>query len=1001
MASLGTSTTWSPNSFQLRLALNSRKSPAVFLRMRVGKLGRQARVVSSVSANGGGNSWTSSNSSADAFSGWTGADERTDSDRKRWFGDDILIMNLVLMMKFEFVDGVEYDDLDRLGHLKWILRAGVAGVIFVAGLTFVTLSISKRNPSRTAQEMEPLATQQEVVLASDDQYDRIEQVEREGKDMKRDNDSLSKTGIENDPSFSTENNEATNENRQSGSGVGYTLNSDDALNNASAQEDLHNESAIDDMSVAPNRSPGTPPLSETKIGYGSLVASNFENFDGSLVTDKSEPVTELKENLINAKLTNSSVSGAYSTDLSTDSQKDVLGLSGTNNSTFSFDSSSSSTISIPIGSLPSNISVNSPLDAVIEPQVVLKLNGETVDLLSTGKDLDLTKAHVSEEGNKPSSQEHNLKADGSNGTASLSPVANTFANEQDGNSSNSQNESTTFFESTSPLNSFSSAGIPAPSVVSAALQVLPGKVLVPAVVDQVQGQALAALQVLKVIEPEVQPGDLCTRREYARWLVSASSTLSRNTVSKVYPAMYIENVTELAFDDITPEDPDFPSIQGLAEAGLISSKLSRRDMSSSDEDQSSLCFSPESILSRQDLVSWKMALEKRKLPDADRKILHQLSGFIDIDKINPDACPALVADLSAGENGIIALAFGYTRLFQPDKPVTNAQAAIALVTGEGSDIVSEELARIEAEYMAESAVAAHSALVAQVEKDVNASFKKELLLEREKIDAVEKLAEAARVELEIVRAERENDNIALMKERAAVESEMEVLSRLRREVEEQLESLISNKVEISYEKERLGKLLKEAEFKNQEIVRLQRELEVERKALSMARAWAEDEAKRAREQAKVLEEARDRWERHGIKVVVDDDLREEENVGVTWLEAGKQLSVEGTVSRAENLVDKLKAMAVDVRGKAKDTISNIIQKVLSLISHLKGLVPTVQQARELRDNAISKIVSSLEEFTLALKEGAKKVREDCKERAKKVGEECKEGAEKLAQKFKI
>lgn len=40
------------------------------------------------------------------------------------------------------------------------------------------------------------------------------------------------------------------------------------------------------------------------------------------------------------------------------------------------------------------------------------------------------------------------------------------------------------------------------------------------------------------------------------------------------------------------------------------------------------------------------------------QILHQLSGFIDVDKINPDACPALVADLSAGENGIIALAFG-------------------------------------------------------------------------------------------------------------------------------------------------------------------------------------------------------------------------------------------------------------------------------------------------------------------------------------------------------
>lgn len=38
--------------------------------------------------------------------------------------------------------------------------------------------------------------------------------------------------------------------------------------------------------------------------------------------------------------------------------------------------------------------------------------------------------------------------------------------------------------------------------------------------------------------------------------------------------------------------------------------------------------------------------------------LYQISGFIDVDKIHPDACPALVADISAGEQGIMALAFG-------------------------------------------------------------------------------------------------------------------------------------------------------------------------------------------------------------------------------------------------------------------------------------------------------------------------------------------------------
>ncbi|KAI8005776.1 Myosin-2 [Camellia lanceoleosa] len=63
------------------------------------------------------------------------------------------------------------------------------------------------------------------------------------------------------PDVLEENNEATDE-RQSGSDVGYTFNSGDGITNASIQEDLQNESAIDDMSVAPNRNPGTPPPPE-------------------------------------------------------------------------------------------------------------------------------------------------------------------------------------------------------------------------------------------------------------------------------------------------------------------------------------------------------------------------------------------------------------------------------------------------------------------------------------------------------------------------------------------------------------------------------------------------------------------------------------------------------------------------------------------------------------------------------------------------------------------
>ncbi|KAL7594471.1 hypothetical protein Lser_V15G31408 [Lactuca serriola] len=149
------------------------------------------------------------------------------------------------------------------------------------------------------------------------------------------------------------------------------------------------------------------------------------------------------------------------------------------------------------------------------------------------------------------------------------------------------------FDSMDLENLPSAARIPATSVLSPSLQTLPGKVLVPAVVDQVQGQSLAALKVLKVIEGDVQPGDLCTCREYVRWLVSANSALSRNTLSKVYPIMYIKNVTELAFDDITPANSDFSSIQAWQKRGLIANKLSQRDMNISNQDESSLNFCPE------------------------------------------------------------------------------------------------------------------------------------------------------------------------------------------------------------------------------------------------------------------------------------------------------------------------------------------------------------------------------------------------------------------------
>ncbi|XP_012474561.1 uncharacterized protein LOC105791161 isoform X1 [Gossypium raimondii] len=954
-----TSASWSPSSPQLRLAFRCRncREPRPLLLLdyrrprllsvslsRTKELERRRNVASRIVSD--------SAAGADTFSGWSDSDTVEDSigsgGRRRFGG---------------------------------IMGAGSAGLVLVAGLSFAAMSLSNRSTSRPKQQLEPLTAQQEVSFDNESEQAKENEIE---------------TGTHKDLSAPTESNGTSTENNLDNDNGTYlvdssTSNGDSASNTSPIQEDRQNVSSLDGESVFLDTTPISPNLPESDAVGVSSVASSLRESDSNLDIGSPEATSEIDDKLISVQET---IDTNLSDPINLDNDLNEGKLEGKENSSISVDSSySSNSISDPsiVG-----FSVSSEVEPILEPQAIPEDNLETIDSSQTEENLESRKMSLpSVEIKNASLEDNKLNESESSQTTPVSAPAHSLTIEQSKIDYDGMKDSIPDFESPTPRSCFSPVGIPAPSAVSADLQAHSGEVLVPAVVDQFQGQALAALQVLKVIEAEALPGDLCTRREYARWLVAASNALSRNVVSKVYPAMYVENVTELAFDDIIPEDADFSSIQGLAEAGLISSKLSNQELL--NYNRGPVYFSPESPLSRQDLVSWKMALEKRQLPEADREILYQLSGFIDIDKINPNAWPALVADLSTGEPGIIALAFGCTRLFQPSKPVTKAQAAVAIATGEASDLVSEELARIEAESVAENAVSAHNALVAEVEKDVNANFEKELSMEREKIDALEKMAEEAKRELERLRAEREEENMVLMKDRAAISAETEILSRLRREVEEQLESMINDKVEISYEKERISKLRKETEGETQEIVRLQHELEVERKALSMARAWAEDEAKRAREQAKALEEAREQWERRGVKVVVDNDLHEESVAGDTWVNVGKQVAVEGTISRGETLVGKLKTLASEVEGKSREFIDKIVQRIQYLISVLRKWASEAgAKAEELKDGAVLKARGSVQEmqqttagFSSAVKEGAKRVAGD-----------CREGVEKLTQRFR-
>ncbi|MEA5507236.1 S-layer homology domain-containing protein [Halotia wernerae UHCC 0503] len=181
---------------------------------------------------------------------------------------------------------------------------------------------------------------------------------------------------------------------------------------------------------------------------------------------------------------------------------------------------------------------------------------------------------------------------------------------------------------------------------------------------------------------QFEPSKIITHREYARWLVAANNAMYASS-----PAKQIRSAaesTQPAFSDVSKTDPDFPEIQGLAEAGLIPSPLSG--------DSTTVLFRPDAPLTREQLILWKVPLDTRQaLPTANLDAVKQTWGFQDVGKIDPKALRAVLADFQNGEQSNIRRVFGYTTLFQPKKPVTRAEAAAALwyfgTQGEGISAV--------------------------------------------------------------------------------------------------------------------------------------------------------------------------------------------------------------------------------------------------------------------------------------------------------------------------
>jgi hypothetical protein len=160
-----------------------------------------------------------------------------------------------------------------------------------------------------------------------------------------------------------------------------------------------------------------------------------------------------------------------------------------------------------------------------------------------------------------------------------------------------------------------------------------------------------------------------TRREYARWLLAANNKINGDKPS--HQIKLATTTTKPVFTDVPTNHPDFISIQGLAEAGIVPSPLSGN--------AKAVLFRPDAPLTREQMILWKVPLDTRQaLPTAAVAVIQTTWGFQDAGKIDAQARGAILADFSNGDRSNIRRAFGYTTLFQPQKPISVAEVATTL-----------------------------------------------------------------------------------------------------------------------------------------------------------------------------------------------------------------------------------------------------------------------------------------------------------------------------------
>jgi hypothetical protein len=171
----------------------------------------------------------------------------------------------------------------------------------------------------------------------------------------------------------------------------------------------------------------------------------------------------------------------------------------------------------------------------------------------------------------------------------------------------------------------------------------------------------AALGILDSATGAFKPDAPITRAQFVRWLVKAENVYFKDTVSK---QIRLAKTGPAQFVDVPVTNPDFPYIQGLANAGYVIGIDKKH-------------FAPNSVLTREQLIAIKAAVDEggniQPYPG-----VQSFLDYTDTAKINPVYATAIHEDASVRTTRNIARIWGALKTFSPKKPVTRSEAAIAI-----------------------------------------------------------------------------------------------------------------------------------------------------------------------------------------------------------------------------------------------------------------------------------------------------------------------------------